>query len=111
MADELKIDSRREIEGYDGAWVKFKRDGYPFKLAKQLRESSRENEILDIVLAYTEGWHLPKVDGNWIGLESNGDKPTPDSLDEVDEAVVVAVIRAFYAFRQERMYSPLALST
>ena len=111
MADELKIDSKRMLEGYPDAWVKFRNDGYPFKLAKQLRDASRENEILDIVLKYTESWHLPKVDGNWIGLESNGDKPTPDSLDEVDEAVVVAVIRAFYTFRQERMYSPLALST
>ena len=99
-------DNKRIFNGNENTWVEFKKSGYPFKLSRQLKDSNKENEILDIVLGYVTACHIPTLDDAWLDAVA-----TKDALDNVDEQLVVWVIREFYEFRQERMYSPLALPT
>ena len=86
----------------DDTWVEFAKSGYPFKLARQLKEMQDEKAILSTIAKYIIACKIPTIDGKT--LETISDVA---SLDEVDEQLVVALIREFYTFRQERMYSPL----
>lgn len=100
MADNKKV-----LNGDENIWVVFKTSGYPFRLSRQLKEATRENEILDTILPYIIACKLPRVDGTLLESETLSNK---ELLDEVDEQIVVAIIRAFYEFRQERMYQPVS---
>jgi len=92
-------DSHRKLDG--DAWVEFKPSGYPYKLGRQLRETRQEGDVLTIIASYVIACHLPKLDGAWLDKAEKA-----DDFDDVDEQVVIGVIRAFYDFRQERMYAP-----
>lgn len=86
----------------DNAWVEFKNSGYPFKLQRQLKEAREDVAVLSLIIPYVEKCHLPMASGGTLETMSNA-----SDLDEIDEAAIVQLIKEFYAFRQERMYSPL----
>lgn len=93
--------THRELDGKD-TWVEFAKSGYPFKLARQLKETQDELVILSTIAKYIVACKIPTIGGTIL-------ETIPDAklLDDVDEQHVVALIREFYTFRQERMYSPL----
>ena len=95
-------DSHRTLNGDENSWIEFSKSGYPFRLARELRDTKRESETILLIAKYITACHVPTLDGNWV--EEIKDE---DALLDVDEQLVVEIIRQFYAFRQERMYSPL----
>ena len=84
-------------------WVEFKSSGYPFKLQRQLKEARDDVSVISLIVPFVQTCHLPTVTGGVLTTVLS-----IDDLSEVDEATVVLLIKEFYAFRQERMYSPLS---
>ena len=99
MADEVKITGPRRSLG-DDAWIEFKTSGYSFGLQRKLREERNDQKVLELIRPFIIACRLPMVDGQWLdGIVSVED------FDAIDEMVIVQVIKEFYAYRAERMYS------
>lgn len=89
-------------------FVEFRPNGYPFKLGRQLREAKDDHTLLALLADYIIACKLPRGDGNWFEYSGNqvSGPLRPEDFDDVDEQIVVRLIRAFFDFRQERMYAP-----
>lgn len=81
---------------YPEAWVKFREKGYPFRLRRELDLVATDVAVLPIILPYVVEWNLPDVNGRSISLPE--ERPTA-LLDDVDEMLVVWLIRTFYEHR------------
>lgn len=97
------MNNRRNLNDDGSAWVLFKPNGYPFRLRKQLREASRDEEVLEIMIPYILGLHLPKTSGDGAVNKLN----SVDDIEEVDEAVATQLVMQFYEFRGERNMAPV----
>ena len=83
-----------EVEGFESLWVDFKTSGYPRKLRREW-DAADSDGVLGIILRYVKGWNLTDVEGKPITLTP--ERPT-SLLDDVEDAVVVWLIRDFQAF-------------
>ena len=92
----------RQLDG-ENVWVEFKDKGYPYSLQRRIREERDDEKTLEIIAPYIVACRLPKADGSVLETIS-----VATDLFEVEEDVVVKVIREFFVFRQERMYNPVA---
>ena len=80
---------------YAGVWVQFKTTGYPRKLRREW-DAANADATLAIVLRYVIAWNVRDVDGADVALP-DGERPAA-LMDNVDEAVIVWLIRAFARF-------------
>ena len=87
----------------DNAWVEFKATGYPYKLQRQIRDEQSDAKVLELIVPFIVACHLPKVDGNFTEIVID-----TSNLDEVEDSAVIGIIREFFAFRQERLFSPVS---
>ena len=94
MKDESFNRKACEVEGFESLWVEFKTSGYPRKLRKEWDEAESDG-VLSIILRYVKDWNLAGIDGKSITLTL--ERPA-SLLDEVEDAVVVWLIRAFQSF-------------
>ena len=85
------------LPDYPGVWVRFATRGYPFSLRRTWEEASGDAAVLSIILPRITVWNVADVDGQTIPLPQNGERPTA-LLDNVDDAVVIWMIRAFWRF-------------
>ena len=88
----------------DNAWVEIKERGYPYKLQRQIREERGDDKTLELIIPFVTACHLPRADGEGF-LDSLA---SASDLDDVEEAVVINVIREFFTFRQERLFNPVS---
>ena len=89
--------------GDENIWVEFKPNGYAYKLQRQIRQEQDDIKLLEIITPFVVACHLPKADGGTLETIT-----AVSDLDDVEESAVIGIIREFFAFRQERMYSPVA---
>ena len=88
--------------GDENIWVEFKPNGYAYKLQRLIREERDDVRLLEIITPFVVACHLPKVDGDFTEIVID-----VSNLDEVEDNVVIGLIREFFAFRQERLFSPV----
>lgn len=94
--------NRRTLNEDGSAWVLFKPSGYAFKLRKQLRDITTDEQALTVIRPYILSLSLPMLDGGTLSkLE------TVDDLADVDEPLVMQLILQFYEFRGERNLAPV----
>ena len=94
--------NKRLLNEDGSAWVLFRPSSYPFSLRRTLRDATNDEAVLDIMLPYIVGLHLPTLDGGTITkLVSR------EELDNVDEALPYQLVMQFYEFRNERNTSPV----
>lgn len=96
------MNNRRTLNEDGSAWVLFKPSGYPFRLRKQLRDATNDEQVLTIMLPYILGIHLPTTDGGEVTKLSS-----IDDLENIDEAVATQLVMQFYEFRGERNMAPV----
>ncbi len=80
---------------FPGAWVKFKTSGYPRKLRREW-DNANANGTLEIILRYVEAWNIPALGGDVVALPAGERKA--DLMDDVEDALVAWLIRAFLNF-------------
>ena len=83
-----------EVAGFESLWVEFKTSGYPRKLRREWDDAD-SNGVLGIIMRYVKDWNLTDIHGQPISLTP--ERPT-SLLDNVEDSVVVWLIRAFQAF-------------
>ncbi len=98
----------RTLNGDENVWIEFKDRGYPYKLQREIREANDDLKTLEIIAPYIVKCHLPKAGVNGDAVEYLEAVAAPIDLFEVEEDVVVKLIREFFVFRQERMHNPVA---
>jgi len=91
------------LPDYPGVWVRFVTRGYPFSLRRQWEEA-KDSAVLSIILPRITDWNMLDVDGNPLPLPPNERPPT--LLDNVDDAVVIWLIRAFWRFWRIDLTTP-----
>jgi len=97
------MSNNKRLLNEDGsAWVLFKPAGYPFSLRRTLRDAKNDEAVLDVMLPYILGIHLPTIDGGVITKLL-----LRDELENVDEAIAYQLVFQFYEFRGERNTQPV----
>lgn len=101
MADPQPLGKKLcTVPGYEACWVQFATRGYPRKLRREWDESKGGDDTLAMVLRYVEAWHLTDLDGQPV---SPGDVR---ALDNVEDAVVIWLTRAFTEFWLRELTAP-----
>jgi len=85
------------LPDYPGVWVRFATRGYPFSLRRAWEEAKGDDAVLSIILPRILAWSVVDVDGLPLPLPPDGERPTT-LLDNIDDAVVIWMIRAFWRF-------------
>ena len=85
------------LPDYPGVWVRFATRGYPFSLRRTWDEVKGDDAVLSIILPRVTAGNMLDVDGNPISLPPDGERPTT-LLDNIDDTVVIWLIRAFWRF-------------
>lgn len=101
MADQPLGKKVCTIPGYEAVWVQFATHGYPRKLRREWDESKGGDDTLAIVLGKVTAWHLIDIDGQPV--TALGDVR---ALDNVEDAVVVWLTRAFTEFWLRELTAP-----
>jgi hypothetical protein len=81
-----------DVPTYEHVWVDFKQNGYPRKLRREW-DAADADETLRIVLRYVVAWSVTDLDGQAVENTSDG-----ACLDNVEDAVVAWLVRAFVKF-------------
>ena len=89
-----------DLPTFEHVWVLFKTSGYPRKLRKEW-DSADANQTLDIVLRYVAAWGVTDLANNVV--ENTGDSVC---LNEVEDAVVAWLVRAFVKFWLAELIAP-----
>lgn len=88
------------VAGYEECFVVFKTSGYPRKLRKEWDDSKGGDDTLAIVLRYVTAWNITDLAGQSV---APGDLR---ALDEVEDAVVAWLTRAFVDFWLRELTAP-----
>jgi hypothetical protein len=89
-----------DVPGYEHVWCQFATSGYPRKLRREW-DAADSDEIQRIFLRYITAWHLTDVAG---AVVENTREPA--CLDNVEDAVVVWLLRAFTLFWLKELTAP-----
>ena len=81
-----------DVPTYGHVWVQWKTSGYPRKLRREW-DAANADATLAIVLRYVASWSLTDLDGAAVPLV-----PETACLDNVEDAVVAWLVRAFVQF-------------
>jgi len=94
---------------YADVWVRFRTSGYPFSLRKQWEQANDEG-ALDLILPRVVAWNLRDVDGLSVDLPEGERQHALQErtlvFDNVDDALVVWMIRAFFMFWRRDLTGP-----
>lgn len=94
---------RCSYSGYESLWVRFRTHGYPFSLRRRWEEAD-DRATLEIVLEYVTEWNLPDVSGA-PALLPDGLRSAA-LLDEVEDSLVIWLVRAFRQFWRVELTQP-----
>ena len=93
---ELKFGRKQcDLEGYETCWVEFKTSGYPRKLRREWDAANTSEAVWAIVGRYIADWHMLDLAGQSVTYAQN--VPLA-ALDDVEDAMVTWIIRAFSTF-------------
>lgn len=89
-----------EVPGYGDCWVQFKTSGYPRKLRREVDQSDAAG-VWAIIARYVGASNLRDLAGQVVAI-------TPDltCVDNVEDAVVTWINRAFYQFWLVELVEP-----
>lgn len=93
-----------DMPHWKNVWVQFKTYGYQFKLRQQWFDAQTDRAVLDLLLPHVQEWNMLTVTCYPIDLPDSG--RTSDMLDDVDEAVVLWLIRTFWKFWRTDLMEP-----
>ena len=86
---------RKVCEADASMWVQFKTSGYPRKLRREWDAANTSETVWAIVARYVADWHITDLAGQPVPVASVADLR---ALDNVEDAVVTWIIRAFSTF-------------
>lgn len=89
------------VPGYESCWVRFKTSGYPHKLRREYDDAKTATAIWAIVTRYVAEWQLTDLTGQPVPFA-----PELDAVDNVEDAVVSWLIRAFTDFWLRELLQP-----
>ena len=92
------------LPDYPDVWVRFATHGYPFSLRRQWSEANDDSSVVSIILPRVVSWSICDVSGNPVPLP-DGER-TVSLIDNVDEALVVWLSRAFFVFWRRDLPTP-----
>lgn len=92
-----------DLPEFPGAWVEFKKSGYPRKLRREW-DAAGLDQTLEIVLRYVEAWQMIGLDGRPIPLPTGERKAA--LLDDAEDALVAWLVRSFIRFWLAELTAP-----
>ncbi len=122
------------VPGYEDCWVRFKTSGYPKRLRREW-DSAGSNLTLEIITRYIEAWQMRDLQASLLEfadvrsnaieraeMEKRADDMTltaaertkarkkldglPDALGDVEDAVIIWLIRTFKDFWLAELTAP-----
>jgi hypothetical protein len=90
-----------DLEGHKDLWVEFREDRWTFGDRRKVSESFSDSLALTIILGYVEAWHLLDVNGKEVEFVKE-----LEGLDDMDDRVVVWIVRAWFQARNKRAEVP-----
>ena len=89
-----------EVPGYGDCWVQFATSGYPRKLRREM-DGTDAAGVWAIIARYVTSAHIHNLSGAEVTI-------TPDltCVDDVEDAVVTWINRAFYSFWLTELTAP-----
>ena len=94
-----------DVPGFEHVWVRFATRGYPRKLRREWDEADADG-VQRIVLRYIQEWNVPDVAGAPVPLPAAPAEHPSSLLDDVEDAVVVWLVRAFQRFWLVELLAP-----
>ena len=97
-----------DVPGFESVWVRFATRGYPRKLRREWDEADADG-VQRIVLRYVQEWNVPDVAGAPVPLPAAPAEPAggrASLLDDVEDAGVVWLVRAFQRFWLVELLAP-----
>jgi len=106
MADQEEFGRKVcDVPGFEETWVRFATRGYPRKLRREWDEADAD-KVQCIVLRYVTAWNVPDVAGVAIPLPDAPAERPATLLDEVEDSVVVWLVRSFQRFWLVELLAP-----
>lgn len=85
------------LEGFRDTWVEFRDKGWTFGDRRHVIEAVTDSAAVNIILGYVERWNLKDTSGLEVPI-----KKDIEVLDQVDDVLVVWLIRAWFQARDQR---------